>query len=218
MVGCVSAMTLSLRGLGRRGQAGLSRIGTRGMVAGNGGLKEAAVSGYQPHMTALRSFAAFAVTLAAMAMLSAIFASDAAMAQDREPPYWATMRFDEVNMRVGPSQEYPIEWVYKRAGLPVKVVRLREGWRLIQDHDGTQGWIAASQLRRSRGALIIGDGLAAMREAPTTQSPLRWNAEPGVVGELMRCRDNFCEIDVAGRAGWVAQERLWGAGEIEPAP
>ncbi len=121
-------------------------------------------------------------------------------------------------MRVGPSQEYPIEWVFNRKGYPVKVVRLREGWRLVQDHEGTQGWIDSSQLSASRGTFIIGDGLVDLREAPTSDSPLRWRAEPGVVGALIRCREGFCEIDVAGRSGWVPQDRLWGAGEREPAP
>ena len=136
-------------------------------------------------------------------------------AQDRDVPYWASLRFDEVNMRVGPSQDYPIDWVYMREGLPVKVVRLREGWRLVEDHEGTQGWISASQLSPSMGALVIGEGLVELREAPTQNSPLRWRAEPGVVGDLMRCRETFCEIDIGGRSGWVPKVRLWGASEMD---
>lgn len=116
-------------------------------------------------------------------------------------------------MRVGPSQEYKIDWVYRRKGLPVKVVRLREGWRLVQDPDGTQGWIAQSQLTPERSALVIGEGLADLREAPTGSSALRWRAEPGVVGTLGDCQDQWCEIDIGGRKGWVASDRLWGAGE-----
>lgn len=161
-----------------------------------------------------RLFAFLALTLASLFLIPPAELS----AQDREAPYWATMRFNEVNMRVGPSQEYPIEWVYKREGLPVRVVRLREGWRLIEDHEGTQGWVAASQLSPRLGAMVIGDGLADLLEAPSANSALRWRAEPGVIGELLRCREGFCEIDVAGRSGWVAQDRLWGAGESEPAP
>lgn len=140
--------------------------------------------------------------------------STPAIAQDREVPYWATLRFDTVNMRKGPSQDYPIDWVYKRKGLPVKVVRLREGWRLIQDPEGTQGWIAASQLSPKLGALVVGDGNAELREDASNIAPTRWQAQPGVVGELMRCREGFCEIDVEGRSGWVSAERLWGAGEM----
>lgn len=158
----------------------------------------------------------FLAVLAAVLALWIGAGGDGARAQDRDVPYWATLRFDEVNMRVGPSRDYPIDWVYKRKGLPVKVVRLREGWRLIEDHEGAQGWIAASQLSPTLGALIIGEGLAELREDPAANAPIRWRAEPGVVGELLRCRENYCEIDVAGRSGWVAQERLWGAGEMEP--
>ena len=135
-------------------------------------------------------------------------------AQDREVPYWATLRFDQVNMRKGPSQDFPIDWVYKRKGLPVKVVRLREGWRLVQDAEGTQGWIASSQLSPKLGALIIGEGLAKLRAEPTASAPINYQAEPGVVGELMRCRQSFCEIDIGGRSGWVLSERIWGAGEM----
>ena len=152
--------------------------------------------------------------------LAALFAvsllGTTAHAQNRETPYWATLRFDEVNMRVGPSQEYRIEWVYKREGLPVKVLRVREGWRLVEDHEGTQGWVAASQLSPRLGALVQGDDLADLRAEPSATAALNWRAEPGVVGELMRCRDDYCEIDVAGRSGWILQERLWGVGAMEP--
>lgn len=161
-------------------------------------------------MKALRFLA---VLVAALALWTGA-GSDTARAQDREVPFWATMRYDEVNMRVGPSVDYPIDWVYKRKGLPVKVVRLREGWRLIEDHEGAQGWVASSQLSPKLGALIVGEGMAELREEAVTGSAIRWRAEPGVVGELLRCRDAFCEIDVAGRSGWVAQERLWGVGEM----
>lgn len=135
-------------------------------------------------------------------------------AQTREAPYWASLRFDEVRMRVGPSRDYPIAWVYRRQGLPVRVVRLREGWRLVEDHDGERGWIASSQLTPKRHAMVRGKAPAALRKDAVAESELRWRAEPGVVGELLRCRDRYCEIDVAGRTGWVAQVRLWGADEL----
>ena len=134
-------------------------------------------------------------------------------AQDREVPYWASLRSDEVNMRVGPSEDYAISWVYHREGLPVKVVRLREGWRLVRDPDGAQGWILARLLNPARTALVHGKGAAAMRESGADSAKLLWNVEPGVVGKLGDCDDGWCEFDVGGRKGWVRQSRLWGAGE-----
>ncbi len=162
----------------------------------------------------MMGFRVFAV-LGLCLLLAATLVCDPAAAQDREVPYWAALRHDKANMRVGPSQEYPIEWIYRRKGLPVKVVRVREGWRLVQDIDGTQGWIAASQLTPDRSVLVVGDGLADLRAEPSQSAALRWRAEPGVVARFKRCREAWCEIDAGGRSGWVLAERLWG---IEPLP
>ena len=134
-------------------------------------------------------------------------------AQNREVPYWATLRAEEVNMRVGPSEAYPIEWVYRRQGLPVKVVRVNQGWRLVEDPDGERGWVVARLLDPDRGAIVVGESLAEMRAGPEAGSALRWRAEPGVVGALGDCDEGWCELDVSGREGWVRAERLWGAGE-----
>ena len=149
--------------------------------------------------------------LSLVLMLAAAFVIAPLSAQDRTLPYWASLRYEKVNMRVGPSAEYPVTWVYQRQGLPVKVVRLREGWRLIEDHEGTQGWIAASQLDPARGGLVIGVGLAEVRAEPNTASAVKWRAEPGVVTKLKACRTGWCEVDIAGRKGWISANRLWGS-------
>lgn len=149
--------------------------------------------------------------LVALSLLAAIPVPGSA--QEREVPYWATIGTSKLNMRVGPSINYQIDWVYKREGLPVKVVRVAEGWRLIQDPDGAQGWVVARLLSADRGAVVVGEGLAAMREEPSDNARLKWNAEPGVVGKLGDCESGWCSFDVKGRVGWIRAERLWGAGK-----
>jgi SH3-like domain-containing protein len=136
-----------------------------------------------------------------------------AWAQDGKVPYWASLRVETANMRVGPSESYPIDWVYKRKGLPVKVVRLMQGWRLVVDPDGTQGWINARMLTLERTAVVVGDGLAAIRAEPSAAAALRWNAEPGVIGKLGSCESEWCQIDVDGRRGWIEASRIWGDGD-----
>jgi SH3-like domain-containing protein len=136
-----------------------------------------------------------------------------AQAEDREVPYWASLRVDKVNLRVGPSESYPVDWVYHRANLPVKVVRLYQGWRRVRDQDGAEGWIVARLLRPERSAVVIGKGLAAMRAEGGAEAALRWRLEPGVVGQLGDCADGWCEFNVGGHKGWVQQKRLWGAGD-----
>src|SRR6188768_1005888 len=98
-------------------------------------------------------------------LLFCLFLAMPASAQDSEVPYWASLREGEVNMRVGPSENFPIDWVYRRQGLPVKVLRINQGWRLVEDPEGTQGWMVARLLTPDRGAIVVGEGLAEMHEA-----------------------------------------------------
>jgi SH3-like domain-containing protein len=136
-----------------------------------------------------------------------------AFGQEREVPYWASIRAESVNMRVGPSVDFPIEWVYRRQGLPVKVVRLNQGWRLVEDPDGTRGWIVARLLSPDRSAIVIGEAPAQMRAEPGEDGELRWRLEPGVVGRLGSCQEAWCELDVEGHRGWVPRSQLWGDGD-----
>lgn len=155
-------------------------------------------------MASVRNFL-FALCIAGIAAPAA--------AQDRETPYWASLRASEVNMRVGPSEEYAIEWVYHRARLPVKVVRIKEGWRLVKDPDGAEGWIVARLLSPERSVLVVGQGLAPMRDAPSQDGEVLWQLEPGVVGMLEDCESSWCQLDVEGHKGWVSTSRLWGDGD-----
>ena len=148
-----------------------------------------------------------------LVLLALLLCSTSAAAQDREVPYWAALRAGEVNMRVGPSEDFPIEWVYRRQGLPVKVLRVMQGWRLVEDPDGARGWIIARLLTPDRGALVVGKGLAVLRETADSGARVLWRAEPGVVGALGDCDAGWCELAVGARKGWVRAERLWGDGE-----
>jgi SH3-like domain-containing protein len=153
----------------------------------------------------MRFLVAFLVILAGL--------SSPAAAQEREVPYWAAISAEVVNMRVGPSVDYPIEWVYRRPGLPLKVVRVYQGWRLVRDPEGAQGWIVGRLLTRERGAIVTGEEVVEMHAEPGAASSLLWRLEPGVSGKLGECVDGWCELDVAGHVGWVPQDRLWGPGE-----
>lgn len=142
----------------------------------------------------------------------AVFAVPAA-AQDAKTPYWASIRAGEVNMRAGPGEDYKVDWVYRRPQLPVKVLRLMEGWRLVEDPDGTRGWMLARFLTRQRSAFVKGEGLAEMRDKAAADARLLWRVEPGVVVLLDECGDGWCGVRIGERAGYIRQDRLWGAGE-----
>jgi SH3-like domain-containing protein len=146
-------------------------------------------------------------------LLFAVFAAPAAP-QDREVPYWATLRSDEVNMRVGPSESFRSIGSIKRKGLPVKVVRLMQGWRLVVDPDGTQGWINARLLSPERTALVVGEGLAAMRAEPSTR-PRRFAGMPSRAwsGRWAIARAAGASSMPAAAKGWIEAARIWGDGD-----
>lgn len=154
-----------------------------------------------------------AISILVAAMLAGLVIAPAAAA-DSDVPYWASIRSSEVNMRVGPGEDYRIKWIYRRPLLPMKVVRTMEGWRLVQDPDGAQGWMLARFLSRERAAYVQGKEPAEMREQGAGGARLLWRIAPGHVGRLLDdCNKGWCRLDVAGHVGFVRQERLWGAGE-----
>ena len=66
---------------------------------------------------------------------------------------------------------------------------------------------------RTRGAIVVGKGLAEMHDSDAAGSAIKWKLEPGVVGRLGDCEENWCEFSVGERSGFVEANRLWGAGE-----
>jgi SH3-like domain-containing protein len=140
------------------------------------------------------------------------FAAPAA-AQEAKVPYWASIRASEVNMRVGPAEEYQIAWVYRRPQLPLKVLRVKDGWRLVQDPDGTKGWMNQRFLTRQRTGYVNGTEPADMRQAGEASAKLLWRIAPGNVGLLGDCDAGWCQFEMGKRKGYVREDRLWGAGE-----
>ena len=147
------------------------------------------------------------------AAVGVCLAAAPALADDPGVPYWASIRAREVNMRVGPGEDYRINWVYRRPHLPLKVLRTMEGWRLVQDPDGARGWMLARFLSRERGGYVSGKGPVEMREKGDEDARVLWRLAPGVVGKLDDCKESWCRLEVDGHIGFVRQDRVWGAGE-----
>ena len=145
--------------------------------------------------------------LAAAALLAVV--GPAAAQSDVELPYWASISVDEARMRKGPSPDVPVLWEYRRKDLPVRVIARFETWRKIEDPDGTQGWMAARLLSRTRTAIVTG-GIRPMREKPDAAAAIVFRAEAGVVGRITDCKDGWCLFNVKGRKGWIETDHIWG--------
>lgn len=152
-----------------------------------------------------------AKALAAPVLALALLGTVPAQAQDAEVPYWVSLSKDQTNLRVGPGRDYRISWVYVRRGLPMKVLRVMGGWRLVQEPDGSRGWVLARFLSRARTAIVQGDAIS-LREKSDGSGRVLWRVEPGVMGRLGECEEGWCRFDVDGRAGYAKESALWGAG------
>lgn len=153
---------------------------------------------------------------AAMGLMAALIimpTAGTAQAQGRRPlPYWASISEPEARMRVGPSLDYPSNWVYRRRDLPVRVVQVLGNWRKIEDSTGTQGWMHVRLLSDAATAIIAGS-IADLRESPSDGARLLYRAEPGVVGRTSQCANGWCALDVHGQKGFVRASSLWGNSE-----
>ena len=134
-------------------------------------------------------------------------------------PRFAALRSDEVNLRSGPGARYPIEWVYKRRDLPVKIEREFEVWRLVQDQEGVKGWVNQATLAPRRTAAVLGAaGTERMlrRDAQDAASPVA-RLKPGVIVRLRSCeaKSDWCQAQIGDYHGWIKRTELWGVSPDE---
>ncbi len=125
-------------------------------------------------------------------------------------PRYVSLDADAVNVRTGPGMRYPIRWKFVREGLPVMVVEEFKDWYRIRDWEGAEGWVHKSLLSRRRKALVRG-GTRPLRRAPNPAAPILLLAEAGVQGRLLSCRPLWCELEIAGRIGWMQRLHFFGA-------
>jgi SH3-like domain-containing protein len=139
-----------------------------------------------------------------------------AAAQDKPVPYWASIQSGEAMMRTGPARTYPGTWLYKRRDLPVRVLRRFENWRLIEDSEGTRGWMLRTMLSDTRTGLVKGTSPRPIHVEPEGSSRVRYVAEPGVVGRIDDCGQGWCRISFGNREGYIRVSDLWGVapGEV----
>lgn len=123
----------------------------------------------------------------------------------------------EVNVRFGPGQQYPINWVFTRPGVPLEIIAEFDNWRKIKDYEGAEGWISA-RLLDGRRTIMIQGAVRDLRRTADNQARVLLRAEPGVIGRLLACRDSWCRVEIEGQRGWLQRGEFWGTlpGEIIP--
>ncbi len=130
-------------------------------------------------------------------------------AEKNRVPRFVSLRPNEVNARVGPGPHYPIEWVYLKAGLPVEVIAEFDTWRKIRDCEGAEGWVHQSMVCSKRHAIVQGDDILIYKTEDKKSPPLA-RLQRGVIVNLLKCRDDWCQVRISGFKGWIQRHLLWG--------
>ena len=128
-------------------------------------------------------------------------------------PRFVSLKADKVNMHIGPAKTYEVRWVYQRAGLPVEITAEFENWRRVRDSDGAEGWVYHSLLSGRRTGVVTAkskDNLIPLYRSADAGSGVVAQLQPGVLGQVKRCTDTWCQFSGHGFDGYIPQVRLWG--------
>jgi len=177
------------------------------------------------------TFCVCAVAVSALLLSSASEAQDGGTGETGKGavsglpiPRFVSLKSDEVNLRTGPGKDYPTQWVFRRAGLPVEVIKEFDTWRQVRDADGVTGWVSQALLSGRRTAQVLPWEIKAGTAAPKLELKADDSeraqptalVEAGVIANLQSCDSRWCFVTVETFKGYVEQSKLWGIypGEI----
>ena len=120
-----------------------------------------------------------------------------------------SLKKSKTNVRYGPSLDYPIKYIYRKANLPVKQIDKKENWRRVIFLDNNSGWIHWSQLKPSNSIIITRDNI--LFKKPSNFSEPIARLEKGRLLVIKKCEDKWCRITTGDYKGWVKIKNVWGS-------
>tara|TARA_B100000029_G_scaffold254726_1_gene251532 strand:- start:753 stop:1196 length:444 start_codon:yes stop_codon:yes gene_type:complete len=126
----------------------------------------------------------------------------------KENDYFLMLKNSKVNVRYGPSLEYPIKFVYKKKFLPIKVIDKKENFRRIIDHKKNSGWIHIALLKKSNSLIVLEDKIIFKRNTNFSKPIVK--IEKGRLVFIEKCISEWCKIKTDKYNGWINIDNVWG--------
>ena len=126
----------------------------------------------------------------------------------KENDYFLMLKNSKVNVRYGPSLEYPIKFVYKKKFLPIKVIDKKENFRRIIDHKKNSGWIHIALLKKSNSLIVLEDKILFKRNTNFSKPIVK--IEKGRLVFIEKCISEWCKIKTDKYNGWINIDNVWG--------
>ena len=120
-----------------------------------------------------------------------------------------SLKNSTVNLRQGPSFDYPIKLIYKKKYLPVIILEKSSTWRKIKDFENNSGWIHVSQLSKKKSALNT-ENISILYKKSTIYSKPVAKMEIGRLVLIKKCKINWCNVTSDKYKGWILKKYLWG--------
>ena len=121
------------------------------------------------------------------------------------------LKNNKVNVRYGPSFDYPIKYIYKKISLPVQLIDKKENFRRIVDHKKNTGWIHISQLKKSKS--LITTSVKILFKKPTKYSKPIAKLDTGRLLLIQKCEKKWCNVKTEKFSGWIDKNNIWGSVE-----
>lgn len=128
-----------------------------------------------------------------------------------EAKQFVSLKSSKINMRVGPGDEFPISWVFLRAGLPMMLIAEFQHWRKVRYLDNTEGWMHKNMISGRNTAIVLKDN-ALLYKRDSESCPIA-KLEKDVVVRVLEKRNNWIKVDINKIKGWIFKENLWGVSD-----
>ena len=125
------------------------------------------------------------------------------------PKKYLSLKNKLVNVRYGPSFNYPIKYVYKKKYLPIEIIDKKENFRRIIDFKKNSGWIHISQLKKSNSLIILENKI--LFKKPSRFSKPLAKLEKGRLLIIKKCKNKWCQVTTDNYKGWIDTNNIWGS-------
>jgi len=126
-------------------------------------------------------------------------------------PRYVSLKFDKVNARAGPGDDYRLLWVYRVRGLPLQVVAETAEWRRVCDPEGALAWVHKRTTDGRRMTMNTQTASVTLLQKPKDGAKPAAYLNPRALAALDRCRKGWCRVRADHASGWVRDTNLWGA-------
>ena len=132
-----------------------------------------------------------------------------------EIPRFVSLKSNDVNLRVGPSTNYPIKLKYITQNLPIEIIDEFDVWRQTRDHNGMIGWAHKSLIKGERFILTGYENKKEINLYNRPNGKIIGVIKKNNILDLKICILSWCKVSRNKIKGWLLKKNVWGVYDFE---